>query len=117
MRDWTARTQRAVRRAAPQPLGTAGFRSQADGAILSGVSRKEPERVVRKPLPMRSHGQHEDVAGRRRRRDGLDPVAALIGIRDEFLGSVLYVAALAVGTLYFKTVGSSTEAGPPSGAR
>jgi len=44
-------------------------------------------------------------------------VAALIGIRDEFLGSVLYVAALAVGTLYFKTVGSSTEAGPPSGAR
>ena len=38
----------------PVTPGTAGFRSQVDGAILGGVSARQPERGVRKPLPMRS---------------------------------------------------------------
>lgn|GEM_PF-4746596 len=51
MRDWTARTERVVPRAAPLPLGIAGFGSQVDGAMLGGVSARDPEREVRKPLP------------------------------------------------------------------
>ena len=54
-RDWTARTQRAVPVRPPQPCGISGARSRLDGAILGGLSAREPERVVRKRLPMRSH--------------------------------------------------------------
>jgi len=57
MRDWTARTQRVVPRGLAQPAGIQGVRSLMDDAILGGLSRKEPQRVVRKPLPMRSHSR------------------------------------------------------------
>ena len=55
MRDWTARTQKAVPVRPRQPCEISGARSRLDGATLGGPSPGEPQRVVRKPLPMRSH--------------------------------------------------------------
>ena len=54
IRAWTVRTQRAVRGCGPQRQEIAGVCSRLDGAILGGVSSKEPQREVRKSLPMRS---------------------------------------------------------------
>ena len=69
--------ERASRPGLVQPIGFAGFRCRVDGASGETPSRKEPERVVRRQLPMRSHCSL--VANQRRGSVNRSPRGAIRG--------------------------------------